>query len=193
MPNRIGGRSVLIGVAALLILGVSFGFSAELKAGQKAPHFELPTIFGDSIYSSKDLFPQSTLTVLILWTSSCPNCRKALKSCRDMAEKVREKGVRLIGINFDTEKLATGRRFIMGEKIDFVNLHDFQGKVARAYEAESYDFSTFIVDRSGRLKYVSYGHRPDVEGAILKKIRQILGPKQKEKSKDSKANRDRKV
>lgn len=188
---------VFIVLAICLNVWTGVSYAAELKIGQKAPRFELPTIFGDSVYASRDVFPQSELTVLILWTSYCPDCWKALKSCRDLATKVKEMDVNVIGINFDTEKLATVRSFIKGEKIDFVNLSDFQVKVARAYKAESYDFSTFIVDKQGALQYVSYDHPPDVDKVILKKVKMILGKededKSKEKSKGSKENRDRKV
>jgi peroxiredoxin len=199
LPRRIA--SLVFVILALMWIGSSF--AAELKIGQKAPNFTLPTIFGDSTYTSKDLFPQSELTVLIFWTSYCPDCWKALKSCRDLATKVKEMGVNVIGINFDTEKLATVRGFIKGEKIDFVNLSDFQVKVARAYKAESYDFSAFIVDRHGALQYVSYDHPPDVDTVILKTVKEILGEdeskekdreeKSKSKSKESRENKDTKV
>ena len=179
----------------LLLMWVSYGPATELKIGQKAPKFELSTIFDDSTFHSQDLFPQSELTVLILWTSYCPDCWKALKSCRDLSTRVKDMNVNVIGINFDAEKLATVKGFIKGEKIDFVNLSDFQGNVALAYRAESYDFSTFIVDKNGILQYVNYDHPPDIDKVLLKKIQEILGEEErdKEKSKDSKADRDRKV
>ena len=191
---------VFIVFAICLNVWTGVSHAAELKIGQKAPRFELPTIFDDSVYASKDIFPQNELTVLILWTSYCPDCWKALKNCRDLATKVKEMDVNVIGINFDTEKLATVRSFIKGEKIDFVNLSDFQAKVARAYKAESFDFSTFIVDKLGTLQYISYDHPPDVDKVILKKVKGILGNEDKDKSKnkskeskESKENRDKKV
>ena len=187
------GKSILLCITISFMIQLSPGISLELKRGGKAPNFSLQTVFGDSTYHSKDLFPQSELTVLILWTSYCPDCWKALKSCRDLAEKVKEMDVQVIGINFDTEKLATVRGFIKGEKIDFVNLSDFQLKVARAYKAEAYDFSTFIVDRHGTVHYVSYDHPPDVDKVLLKNIQNILGKEKKEKSKEPKSDKDRKV
>ena len=188
-------RFICVPVMLFLLVWVSNGSATELKIGQKAPKFELSSIFGDSTYTSKELFPQHELTVLILWTSYCPDCWKALKSCHDLSAKVKDMDVNVIGINFDTEKLATVRGFIKGEKIDFTNLSDFQGEAARAYKAETYDFSTFIVDRKGALRYLSYDHPPDVDKILLKKIQEILGEEEKdrEKSKDSKADRDRKV
>jgi peroxiredoxin len=171
--------------------------SGELKVGQKAPDFKLPTIFGDSTYASKDLFPKNELTILILWASYCPDCWKALKNCRDLSARVKDMGVRVIGINFDTEKLATVRGFIKGEKIDFINLSDFQGKTIQAYGAESYDFSTFIVDKSGIVKHVSYDHPPDIDKVLLKRIQETLqkgdGEKSKKKTRDEKRDADRKV
>ena len=190
-------RLVCISITELLLLWISNAFAADLKIGQKAPTFELSSIYGDSSYTAKDLFPQSKLTLLIFWTSYCPDCWKALKSCRDLATQVKDMDVRVIGINFDTEKLATVRGFIKGEKIDFVNLSDFQGKVARAYRAESFDFSTFIVDTKGILKYVSYDHPPDVDKVLMRQIQEIIGKgvkeKSKNKSKETKSDKDRKV
>jgi len=201
VPHRIMWMLAVAWVAALFMLWPSLGLCAELKIGQKAPNFELPTIFGDSTYTSRDLFSQDTLTVLILWTSYCQDCWKALKSCHDLSEKVMDRGVRVIGINFDTERLATARGFIKGEKIDFVNLSDFHGSAVRAYRAESYDFSTFIVDKNGILKYVSYDHPPDIDRVILKKIEEMLGSEErtnekkdeKKRSKEPEPDRDRKV
>ncbi|UCE18433.1 MAG: TlpA family protein disulfide reductase [Gemmatimonadota bacterium] len=186
-------RVVFVLITTLLIIQSSTTRATELKIGQKAPNFELPTIFGDSTYNSKEIFPQSALTVLIFWTSYCPDCWKALKSCHNLAEKVKEMEVHVLGINFDDEKLATVRGFIKGEKIDFVNLSDFQGKVPRSYKADVYDFSTFIVDRKGILKYVSYDHPPDVDKILLKEIQKILGEKKEQKSKELKPDKDRKV
>lgn len=193
MLNWRTGIAPLLVVTALILFQFSPAGGVELKIGQKAPNFKLPTIFGDSTFSSKEIFSQGELTVLILWTSYCPDCWKALKSCHDLAEKVKKLEVQVMGINFDTEKLATVRGFIKGEKIDFVNLSDFQGKVARVYRAETYDFSTFIVDKNGALRYVSYDHPPDVDKVLLKKIQEILGEKEEEKSKESKSDKDRKV
>jgi peroxiredoxin len=187
------GKLVLVCSIIFFMIRVSSAISLELKRGGKAPNFTLQTVFGDSTYNSKELFPQSELTVLILWTSYCPDCWKALKSCHDLAEKVKEMDVRVIGINFDTEKLATVRGFIKGEKIDFINLSDFQVKVARAYKAEAYDFSTFIVDRHGTLHYINYDHPPDVDKILLKKIQEILDEGKEEKLQEPKSDKDRKV
>ena len=188
---------VFTSALVLLLVWVSYGLTAELKIGQKAPTFELPSIFNDSMYASKEIFPQHELTVLILWTSYCPDCWEALKSCRNLATKVKDMDVEVLGINFDVEKLATVRGFIKGEKIDFVNLSDMQRKIARAYKAEAYDFSTFIVDRKGSIQYVSYDHPPDIDKVLLKQIENILEKKKKEKTKErsieKKKDRDRKA
>ena len=197
---------------SLLLIFLSFSvlwnvslMAQELRIGRKAPKFELPELIGDSIYASKDIFPQHELTVLILWTSYCPDCWVALKSCRDLDTTLAKMNVAIIGINFDTEKLATVRGFIKGEKINFVNLSDYQKKVARVYKAESYDFSTFIVDKNGILRYVSYDHPPDVDRIILQEVERILKakendtnknknkPEEPEESEESKENRDRKT
>lgn len=158
--------------------------AAELKIGQRAPDFKLQSIFGDLLYDTKSVFGQNELTILIFWTTNCPDCWKALKGCRDLASKVKDRQVKVLGVNFDTEKLATVRGMIKGEKIDFINLSDFQGKVAMLYQAESYDFSSFMVDRKGILRHVSYDHPPDVDKVLLQKVNEILGAEKKGTSKE---------
>ncbi|RQW78652.1 MAG: TlpA family protein disulfide reductase [Geobacter sp.] len=133
----------------------------------------------------------------MFWTTNCPDCWKALRGCRDLASKVADRKVKVLGVNFDTEKLATVRSMIKGEKIDFINLSDFQGKVAALFQTESYDFSSFIVDRKGILRHVGYDHPPDVEKILLQKVNTILGNgeggKSQEKLKDVKGDKDRKA
>ena len=183
--------------ALCLLVWVPFLQAAGLEIGQRAPDFKLQGLLSDSVYDTRNLYRQNELTVLIFWTTNCPDCSKALKSCRDLASRTDSLGVKVVGINFDTESLASARSLIRGEKIDFVNLSDFQGAVATMFQAESYDFSSFIVDRKGTLRHVGYDHPPDVDKVLLRKVREILGidtdDRSKDKPRDGKGDKDRKI
>ncbi|MDY6326625.1 MAG: TlpA disulfide reductase family protein [Bacteroidales bacterium] len=73
-----------------------------LKAGTPAPDFKINTDKGKPLTFSK--FAKGHYVVLDFWASWCPDCRKDAPQMVSMYEKFHSKGVKFIGVSFDTDK-----------------------------------------------------------------------------------------
>ena len=124
--------------------------------------------------TSKDVFSKKELTLLIFWDSYCPDCLKVVAQCQTFYEKSDSIGVSVLSINFDKENLAAVRAFIRGEGITSPVLSDSQGSVVAQYQAEDYDFSFFIIDKKGIIRYVCYDKPPDVIELITMQLKKLL-------------------
>lgn len=144
------------------LLGGLLGAPEEqgLRPGEAAPAFVLPFLDGERKMRSEEVFPAHDLTVLILWDSHCPHCLRTLVESGAFAARADSLGVGMLSINFDQEHMSAVRAFVKGEKLPFPVLWDADGKVARQYWIATYDFSLFLIDRKGIIRYVHYD-RPD--------------------------------
>lgn len=72
-----------------------------VKAGTKAPNFQLKTVDGKS-FKLNSL--KGKVVVLDFWASWCPDCRKDAPNIVRMYREFKDKGVAFVGVSFDTEK-----------------------------------------------------------------------------------------
>ena len=160
-----------------VMLTVIIGSSAAqegLKASQKGPAFILKTLDGSKVVKSKDIFSEKELTVLIFWDSYCPDCLKAVADCQKFYQDSETLDVGTWSINFDNEKLSEARRFVKGEGIKFPVLSDPRGVTVSKYKAKAYDFSFFIIDKRGIIRYVCYDHPPNIADLLKEKVEKLL-------------------
>ena len=160
-----------------------------LKVSQLAPHFQLKRLDGSGVIASKDTFPDQELTVLIFWDTYCPECLDFVAECQKFYDKVDSLGVAMLSINFDREHIAGVRAFVKGAKITFPVLLDSKATVATLYQADPYDFSIFIIDKKGTIRYLTYeipldiyDNPPHIVKFIKDEVDKILKPKVPEKS-----------
>lgn len=167
-------------VAAVIVLEIFIGITGSLnaeeglKVSQRAPAFILKTLDGSEVIRSKDVFSEKKLTVLIFWDSYCPECLKAVANCQKFCQNSGELDVSVWSINFDRENLSKVRSFVKGEGITFPILSDPLGVTAGKYKTKAYDFSFFIIDKGGIIRYVCYDHPPDVADVIRKEVERLL-------------------
>lgn len=173
-------KSFIAGITGMLVLTgaqpVALGAQGVpwngLKVPQLAPVFSLKLINRADTVISTDVFSEKELTLLIFWDSYCPDCLKVVAQCQTFHEK--SDSVSVLSINFDKENLAGVRALIKGERITFPVLSDPQGTVAAEYQAEDYDFSFFIIDKKGIIRYICYDKPPDVIELITMQLKEIL-------------------
>ncbi len=169
-------KSNFLLISSVVFIFVSNVLIAEegLKPSQKAPTFVLKTIDGEKTVRSKNIFSEKELTVLIFWDSYCPDCLKAVIDCQRFYKNMGDLNVGVWSINFDDKKLADAKRFIKAEKISFPVLSDSRGVITKKYKAKAYDFSFFIIDKKGVIRYVCYDHPPNVGDLIKEEVKKIL-------------------
>jgi peroxiredoxin Q/BCP len=102
----------------------------ELNVGDKAPTFQL---FDDNgkTWSSSDNFKKKWVVVYFYPGDFTPGCTAQAKAFRDAMEKLKEKGVDVIGISGDSVK--THELFKKAQKLNFTLLADEDGTVAKLF------------------------------------------------------------
>lgn len=173
----------------LILVNVQTEAEEGLKVSQLAPHFKLKRLDGKGVIASKDTFPDQELTVLIFWDTYCPECLDFVAECQKLYEKADSLGVAVLSINFDRENIVAVRAFVKGTKITFPVLMDSRATVATLYQSDPYDFSVFIINKKGIIKYVAYEIPLDIYDKpslivkfITDQIEKLLKPKVPKKS-----------
>jgi len=128
-PARVLALGSLLGLA-LATTGRGDDKPVELNAGDKAPTFQLLADNGKT-WSSSDNFGKKWVVVYFYPGDFTPGCTAQAKAFRDAMEKLKEKGVDVIGISGDSVK--THELFKHAQKLNFTLLADEDGTVAKLF------------------------------------------------------------
>ena len=63
-----------------------------------------------------------------------------------------------------------GQMLLKAGKITFPNLYDRTGDTIKAYRAQAYDFSYFVVDSKGIVRFAAYDHPPEIEKEFVRAV-----------------------
>ena len=94
------------------------------------------------------------IVVLNFWATWCPPCVEELPSLMIMQERMRKRGVVVLGVSIDVDGDAY-HRFLKLHGINFLTVRDPEQKVAGMYGTSGWP-ETYIIDRQGvmRRKFV---------------------------------------
>jgi thiol-disulfide isomerase/thioredoxin len=106
------------------------------------------------------------------WASWCTPCRKAFPFLNTLDADFRARGLQVVGVNVD-EDPANARIFLERNPARFAVAADRGGACPRAFGVEGMP-SSYLVDRSGVVRYVHLGFRPDDADALRHKVEQLL-------------------
>lgn len=90
------------------------------------------------------------VVILNFWATWCPPCIEELPSMIDMQNRLRSKGVVVVGVSIDVDNDAY-HRFIKQKNVNFVTVRDPEQKVASMYGTSGWPES-YIIDRKGVLR-----------------------------------------
>ena len=167
---------------------------AVLRAGDGAPNSASKNI--------DDQFPRATLettdgcklslveargevaTIIMCMSTECPISNEFLPAIKEVADKYRDKGVRMIGIDPNgAESLETMTEYAKGHKLSFPFAKDEGGKVSRGLlfsvtpEARVFDAAGKIVYQ-GRIdnRYRAGGGRPGakITGELARALDELI-------------------
>jgi len=130
----------------------------ELKVGQKAPDFTLPSDTGEKV-SLKD-FRGKKVVLYFYPKDDTPGCTKEACSFRDNIDRIFQKGAVVIGISADS--VESHKKFKEKYNLNFPLLSDEKHKVLEKYgvwkERSLYgkkfmgtERTTFIIDENGKI------------------------------------------
>jgi len=94
------------------------------------------------------------IVVLNFWATWCPPCVEELPSMMDMQDRLRGRGVVVLGVSIDVDNDAY-HRFLKQRNVNFVTVRDPELKVATMYGTAGWP-ETYVIDRQGvvRRKFV---------------------------------------
>lgn len=90
------------------------------------------------------------IVVLNFWASWCAPCNQELPSIMDMQNRLRGRGVVVLGVSIDVDGDAY-HRFLQERNVNFVTVRDPEQKVANMYGTSMWPES-YVIDRQGVLR-----------------------------------------
>src|SRR5262252_966423 len=137
---------VYLALAAILLLSACNRGSHPPRVGSLANDFTVKD--SDRTVSLNQLRGQ--VVVLNFWASWCAPCIAELPSMMEMQDRMRNRGVTVLGISIDVDGDAY-HRFIQQRNVNFLTVRDPDQKVAGMYGTTVWP-ETYIVDREGMVR-----------------------------------------
>jgi peroxiredoxin len=159
-----------------LVMLVFFVFAApQARAAwvnDAAPGFTLRDLKGNQV--SLDGF-KGKVVFINFWASWCRPCKKEFPELNKLAERYKEAGFTVLAVNID-KKRKNADEFLSHYRPvsqSMVILLDPDSTVVSSYGARAMP-SSFVVDRSGVIRYVHLGFREENPASWVSEIESLL-------------------
>jgi len=133
-------------VAGAIFLALQSRRSRPLEVGDVAPDFTLPTLTQTSV-SLHDY--RHGVVVVNFWATWCPPCIEETPSLQEFAERMRGRGVTVIGVSVDQDQAAL-ERFVASAQLSFPIARDPEQAVSARYGTFKFPES-YVIDAEGRI------------------------------------------
>ncbi|MCP4546252.1 MAG: hypothetical protein GY835_07280 [bacterium] len=133
---------------------------------------ELPTLSGDDIGSIRSHLNPGELLVVVLWNSECPDCMENVVQAREVDLAVHN--ARLLGVCFDYSRWDC-LAFTRERGVSYPQLHDTDGLLAAALQAEEMSFTFAILNGDGDLLAIHYDSVDDARTRIEEALTAVRG------------------
>jgi len=90
------------------------------------------------------------VVVLNFWATWCPPCNQELPSLMDMQDRLRGRGIVVLGVSIDVDGDAY-HRFLKQRGVNFVTVRDPERKIPDMYGSYGWPES-YVIDRQGVLR-----------------------------------------
>jgi peroxiredoxin len=140
----------LIALLTLTTLAGCYTGSRPRRIGDTAPDFTIKDVDRTVTLSQY----RGQVVVLNFWASWCGPCIEETPSLVRMQDRVRDKGVMVLGVSIDEDDAAY-HRFLKNFNINFITVRDPEQTAAAKYGTTGWP-ETFVIDRQGvvRRKFV---------------------------------------
>lgn len=157
---------------ALLMLTAVSTSAWAVEEGDKAPLFDLPSIYADHPAISTASLEGKTVYV-DFWASWCAPCLSSLPLYNDMYHKYKDQGLEIVAINVDNP-IEDGLDFLLDTPLDFLIPADPDGEAAELFEVIGMPTS-YLIEPDGTVKLVHMGFRSGDIEMIEEAIQDSLG------------------
>ncbi|MBF0227271.1 MAG: redoxin domain-containing protein [Desulfobacterales bacterium] len=166
-----------VNLRGLLFLFFIFIFLTNVYGENKsdlstAYDFTLPYLNQNGSITLSEEIAKEKFTILIFFNSKCDICMITFAKLKEFPIELTKMGIpaQIIGINNDEENLGRLRSFVKQEKITFPVLSDKLNTVSSAYKCADYSFSSFILNKDGKILDVHYDKRDDMQDYLIQKL-----------------------
>ncbi len=187
--HRVIASLAVLAVSALAVPALAENPDEELPGvGAEAPGFTLPVYnpeasgqprAGTMLLVGEDAEDTAAKVVLVSFMASyCKPCKKELPYLQQLHERYQGKGLRIIGVAIDSE--AEGQKLV-GEllreaKVSYPVVKDQYNFVARRYLGTKVPLpSVFILDKTGKIGFVSRGYNEEISQSLTSAVQKTLG------------------
>jgi tetratricopeptide (TPR) repeat protein len=146
-------------------------YAIGIPLGSTAPDFTLNTIDGETISFSEY---KDKVVILIYWSTDQERSISALKDGMDIYNRFKDKGVEVISLNAESDRIKAIKKIIGDLGIGFPVLIDSDRQVYGDYGIRAYP-TTIIINRAGRLIYNILGYTPTYKITLEGYVRHLLG------------------
>ncbi len=159
-------RRVLLGLAGLVMAQQIHA----VEPGQAAPDCLLAQLGATPPVDLREL--RGRVVYVDFWASWCAPCRKAFPFLNMLEAELGQRGLQVIGVNVD-EDAASARKFLERVPARFSVGRDQGGRCPRAFGVQAMP-SSYLIDRSGVVRYVHLGFRPEDAALLRGRVEQLL-------------------
>ncbi|MGZ4787230.1 MAG: TlpA family protein disulfide reductase [Terriglobales bacterium] len=138
-------RKILLFTLMLALVGC-YNNSRPTRIGNPAPDFVVQD--GDKKVALHDFKGQ--VVVVNFWATWCGPCVQEMPSLIAMSQKLKDKGVTVLGVSIDVDQAAYNK-FLQQHGVTFETVRDPDQKSSALYGTTGWP-ETFIVDRQGVLR-----------------------------------------
>jgi thiol-disulfide isomerase/thioredoxin len=111
--------------------------------------------------------------LLDFWASWCAPCKASFPAMEELTKKYSSQGLTIVAVSVD-EKSQNMQRFLKSAKVSFPVVRDAQHKPVAAADPHGMPTS-FLIDRSGKIRFVHSGFdRDETTRQYVKEIEQLL-------------------
>ena len=163
-------RSLVAALASTLsLVALTPAVAATPAAYVVAPDFTLRGADGRNVRLDE---LRGQVVLVNFWATWCGPCREEMPRLDTLYQKYRKSGFVLLGVNID-DNPATALSTAQKLNVSFPILLDTDKKVSKLYDLSTMP-STVVIDRDGKVRFLTRGFRDGTERDYEQQIRGLL-------------------
>jgi len=162
-------------LSACATAGGAGGGGGEVASGNQVgaplPEIKVDSLGGKTIDVASY---RGRVLLLDVWASWCGPCKQELPMLDAMAKRLKGQGIDVLAVSVDQER-ANVEKFLKGHGHWALTIaHDPAGAIAERLQPDKMPTS-YVVDRSGIVRYVNAGFVPDDAAIIERRLLEVAG------------------